>query len=419
MTTAYFAKYKLTWLIGTVSLVGLAVGLYGRDFYCFGLAAAGLCYASLRILGWAPLRRRPAPYAPAPAIIVQPQPHDPSSPLDTQSLVEQMLSQSRYALLLRPEIVPNLTHDQYQRAMTALQETMAPVPEGQILVGVVDAAEETPGDRRDAAQASKPGRVVRVERYFLDRYPVTNRQFQAFVSAGGYEQMAIWEPDIWPGVLDFVDQTGCPGPRNWREGRYEQGTDEHPVVGISWYEASAFARWVGKRLPTDPEWEKAGSWPVQLSAAKRPQRRYPWGNTMDRKKANLWGSGPGGIVSIREFPAGVSVGGVYQLIGNVWEWTTGTFGTWSYPGGDLVLATPMRSIRGGAFDTYFDNQATCQFQSGEDPVARKHNIGFRCAMSACDLSTRGPSQADDEIESQSDYEPEEAEYATAHEVTTL
>ena len=82
---------------------------------------------------------------------------------------------------------------------------------------------------------------------------------------------------------------------------------------------------------------------------------------------------------------GVSVGGIHHLIGNTWEWTTGNFGAWSFPSRDLILPVPMKSIRGGAFDTYFDNQATCQFQSGESMLARKHNIGFRCAVGLCDL----------------------------------
>ena len=75
-----------------------------------------------------------------------------------------------------------------------------------------------------------------------------------------------------------------------------------------------------------------------------------------------------------------SAAGVLQLVGNVWEWTGTDFGAW---GGELH--PPMKSLRGGAFDTYFDNQAMCQFQSGDTPIARRHNIGFRCALSACDL----------------------------------
>jgi len=82
---------------------------------------------------------------------------------------------------------------------------------------------------------------------------------------------------------------------------------------------------------------------------------------------------------------GVSVGGIHQLIGNVWEWTASTFRAADLAHGPVVLDAPMKSIRGGAFDTYFDNQATCQFQSGESPISRKHNIGFRCALALCDV----------------------------------
>lgn len=112
---------------------------------------------------------------------------------------------------------------------------------------------------------------------------------------------------------------------------------------------------------------------------------------MDRSRASVWAANNGKTASVYGLVDGVSVGGVYQLIGNVWEWTTGNFGAWSYPGGNVILPTPMKSIRGGAYDTYFDGQATCQFQSGEDSVSRKRNIGFRCALSVCDLSLGDPS----------------------------
>jgi len=135
---------------------------------------------------------------------------------------------------------------------------------------------------------------------------------------------------------------------------------------------------------------------VPLSEGDRQQRKYPWGNSMDRRRANLWGSGPGRIAPVTEFAEGVSVGGVYQLIGNVWEWTSGSFRGVDHPSGDLTLPVPMKSIRGGAFDTYFDNQATCQFQSGENPLGRKHNIGFRCAVGVCDLVLTHPATAQKE-----------------------
>ena len=320
-------------------------------------------------------------------------PTDVSSPSDSASLVDQMLRQGRYAILLRPEIVQNLSGTERRKSRLALDAGMAIVPEGEVLVGWAGDAEPD-GQTVDEPLSSHRPTAVRLERYLLDRYCVTNREYREFVAAGGYEQMSIWEPDIWPGIMDFVDSTGLPGPRFWAHGAYPTGEAELPVVGVSWYEAAAYARWLGKRLPTDAEWEKAGSWPMHLTASGRPQRRFPWGDGLDAQCANLWGSGLGRLVAVDAYEDGASLNGVFQLVGNVWEWTSGNFGAWSRPGHDLVLLSPVKSVRGGAFDTYFENQATCQFQSGEDPTSRKHNIGFRCAVSVCDLVT-----LDDEIDS--------------------
>jgi iron(II)-dependent oxidoreductase len=294
-------------------------------------------------------------------------------PADSNALVEQMLAQNRYALLLRPQVAENLSKEHFGSALAVLGEQMALVPDGEVAL----------------EEAASP-RVVVVQRLFLDRYPVTNREYYEFVAAGGYQQMALWDESILPAVLDFVDRTDQPGPKYWENGCYLAGQERHPVVGVSWYEAAAYARWIGKRLPSDPEWVKAGCWPVPLSNNARSQRRYPWGDTMDRAKANLWGSGPNHTVPVDEYPAGVSVGGVYQLIGNVWEWTSSGFRGSQLPqdhlpSKGLVIDTPLKSIRGGAFDTYFDNQAACQFQSGENPLNRRHNIGFRCAIGVGDL----------------------------------
>lgn len=295
-----------------------------------------------------------------------------------------MLADERYALLLRPQIVKNLTPRQYELARERLHDQMALVPTGEVLVGPGDAPLD--GELGIDAEPSVPRpRLVGVAALYLDRCPVTNRQYQAFVDRGGYEQMALWDPQIWPAVLDFVDSTGCPGPKFWSDGSYPGGEADHPVTGVSWYEAAAYARWVGKRLPTEAEWVKAASWPVPLSRQAPVQRRFPWGDSMDRQKCNIWGSGAGRVVSVHEYEAGQSVGGIRQLVGNVWEWTTGNFGADGTFGDDLLLSTPMKSLHGGAFDTYFDNQATCRFQSGDNPLARKRNISFRCAVSLCDL----------------------------------
>lgn len=307
------------------------------------------------------------------------------SPDDTDGLVRQMVAQHRYALLLRPQIAASLNQTQFTQAIEALQARMALVPDGEVTLGQVD---ENPDDQpsgEDEHGRSAPCRTLRVKRFFLDRHPVTNREFFEFVAAGGYEQMSLWDESVLPAVLDFVDRTGEPGPRFWKEGCFLEGTDDHPVIGVCWHEAAAYARWVGKRLPSDAEWVKAGAWPVPLANHGRIQRRYPWGDDMDRRRANLWGSGPGRIVGVNEFAGGISLGGVQQLIGNVWEWTAADFHGGDHPLGKLTFKTPMKTIRGGAFDTYFDNQATCQFASGETTLARKRNIGFRLAIGVCDL----------------------------------
>jgi len=379
--------------MGIFSAVMLGLGwLWGGPTVAAGLAV-GLGYLLCRrTFGKRRVTEEPSP---APAEASQPvvlRPEDPTDSNDAAGLVERMLSQGRFALLLRPQVARNLTEEQLARARAALEEAMALVPDGEVMLGEPEEARDDPdpgAERYESREeaAGVGGQVIRVERFFLDRYPVTNGQFYEFVAGGGYEQITHWDEEIWPAVLDFVDETGLPGPRFWKDGCYPARLGNHPVVGVSWYEAHAFARWLGKRLLSEPEWVKAGSWPVSLSPNARVQRKYPWGDTMDRSRVNLWDSGPGGTIPVDQLPEGVSVGGVYQLIGNVWEWTRGSFNAGVPRQQGLVLDVPMKSIRGGAFDTYLDSQATCQFQSGETPMARKRNIGFRCGVGVCDLTS--------------------------------
>ena len=303
-----------------------------------------------------------------------------------ESLAEQMIEQGRVALLLRPQVASSLSPADRNAAQEALDESMAIVPQGQVAMRsrAFDLVEEDAPGRAE--------RLIQVEGFFLDRYTVTNQEFQEFVSDGGYEQMSLWDESIWPAVLGFVDRTGQPGPRYWENGTFPTGKDDHPVVGVSWYEACAYARWAGKRLPTDAEWVKAGAWPVFTEGTKPIQRRFPWGDSLDRKRVNVWGSGYDGTIPVQSLPAGASVNGVQQLVGNVWEWTSSTFGAWEPATRKIDTAQPLKSVRGGAFDAYFDTQAHCQFQSGESPLARKHNIGFRCSLGFCDVILEGEGQ---------------------------
>lgn len=298
---------------------------------------------------------------------------------DAAALVDQLLAQGRYCLLLRPQLVGQLSTRQRAQALEALDAEMALAPVGGVEMRGLAFGSETP------RAASVGSRRVHVEAFYIDRQCVTNREFQAFVDADGYEDMSLWSPDVWPGVVGLVDQSGAPGPRHWRQGTYCDGEDDLPVVGVSWHEAAAYARWVGKRLPSDPEWVKAAAWPVPAAGSALHGRRFPWGDSLDSQRANLWGAGRGGIAPVAEFAGGLSVGGVSQMIGNVWEWTSGRYGAWE-PSLEIDSPVALRSLRGGAFDTYFETQAQCQFQSGDSPMARKHNIGFRCVVGAADLA---------------------------------
>lgn len=303
-----------------------------------------------------------------------------TSQADTD-LVLQMIKSGRYALLLRPQIANSLQPEQLHAAEEALDGNMSCVPGGPVVM------RPRRFEDMDEAELARSERIVQVEGYFLDRYPVTNEQFLRFVQDGGYEQMSLWDANIWPAVLGFTDTSGLSGPRYWKHGHPTDAKLHHPVVGICWYEASAYARWAGKRLATDPEWVKAGAWPVVADGAPPQQRRYPWGDALDRSIAHVWGSGADDTAHTRSHPTGASVGGVQELVGNVWEWTSTSFGVWDLANLKIETATPMRSIRGGAFDTYFDSQCHLHFQSGESPLARKHNIGFRCAVGFCDVAS--------------------------------
>jgi gamma-glutamyl hercynylcysteine S-oxide synthase len=314
-------------------------------------------------------------------------------PKNTDALVDELLAAGRYALLLRPETKQHLTQMHIVRAVRQLDEAMALVPAGRVQLGLLAEQSNSACGAVDTDPRAAKRQLAFVEPVYLDRFTVTNEEFQEFVDAGGYEQLEFWHEEALPALLDFVDQSGAPGPRFWNDGQYAFGEQRLPVVGISWYEAWAYARWVGKRLPTDAEWTKAGAWPVESSPGRIAQRRYPWGESFDVRRAHLYGSGNLGPVAVDEFAGGTSVGGIHQLIGNVWEWTTTPLAELGDP--TLHVSESVMSIRGGAFDTYFENQATCHYQSGEHPLSRRANIGFRLALPMADLEV--VNEVDDDL----------------------
>lgn len=312
----------------------------------------------------------PSPPCAAPAQPVEPFIPATCVPLDPDPL-RAMLQQGRCALIIN-DLARWRSHPDFDDVMEAceqrLESELALVPAGEITMS-----------RTLCPEPGGPEDVVQVDAFLIDECCVTNAQFQRFVDGGGYDDLSLWPEDIWPHLIEMKDQTGTSAPRYWREGHHDQRLADHPVVGVCWYEARAYAAWAGKRLPTEAEWQMACSWHIKSDADVL--RRFPWGDAMNAQRCNVWLSGIGKTVPVKSYPNGAAPNQVLQLVGNVWEWTDSRFDILDPNGQPIVGEMPMYSIRGGAFDTYFESQATSQFRTGQIALARTHNVGFRCALS--------------------------------------
>lgn len=280
-----------------------------------------------------------------------------------RTMALQLISDDRYVFVLLREAIDDIAEDAAAPAWAALADGMAMIPAGVVPV----------------VHANGGVGPVEVSAFYLDRHAVTNRQFKRFVDAGGYDALEVWPQEVWPSLMKFTDRSRRPGPGHWEEGKFAAGTADHPVAGVSWYEAAAYAAWVGKRLPTAAEWQKAGGWPEHLSGGAC--RRYPWGDIYEPDRANLGAPGAGKTVPVHDYPGGSTPNGIFQMVGNVWEWLADRLDAIPCrPDETFQPLRPLRRIAGGAFDTYFQAEATCQFVTGQPELDRRENLGFRCTL---------------------------------------
>jgi iron(II)-dependent oxidoreductase len=147
-------------------------------------------------------------------------------------------------------------------------------------------------------------------------------------------------------------------PSYWTDKEWNQ--PDHPVVGVSYYEAEAFSKWKEKRLPTELEWERA--------ARGTEGREYPWGDEFDSERCNTRESGIGRTTSVTKYPNGVSPEGCYDMAGNVWEWTS----SWYDKDKDSYV------LRGGSWN-YDRGNCRCAVRLNFHPSSRNNLVGFRCA----------------------------------------
>jgi len=197
--------------------------------------------------------------------------------------------------------------------------------------------------------------------FAIARAPVTQAEFAAFVEAGGYGRRDLWSEAgwRWRGEADArhpVYWERASG--GWQRRNFDRWVTlepHRPVVHVNWYEADAYCRWAGRRLPTEAEWEAAAA--AGRGDVAAPKRRFPWGHEpADEARANLDGLALG-CCDVADRPVGDSAFGCRQMIGNVWEWTASEFGP--YPG---FVADPYKEysqpwfgthkvLRGGAWPT--------------------------------------------------------------------
>jgi formylglycine-generating enzyme required for sulfatase activity len=191
--------------------------------------------------------------------------------------------------------------------------------------------------------------------YWIDKYPVTNEKYRAFVSAGGYNKQVYWSPVGWK----WKTKNNIMGPEYWDDVKWNKG--DHPVVGVSYYEVEAYAKWAGKRLPTEQEWEKA--------ARGEDGQRYPWGEEFDRACCNSSASGFQHTTPVTQYHKGVSPYGCYDMAGNVWEWCA----SW------LDEGEGMHVVRGGSWGPNPETlRASSRGRANAD--SRYSNLGFRLAQ---------------------------------------
>ena len=254
------------------------------------------------------------------------------------------------------------------------------VPAGECTVGAPGLAERYSYDNE------RPRHRTEVGRFGIGRHPITNASFLHFVEGGGYERREWWSDEgwAWKEQYDIARPGGWTPDRGaeWRLGRLVALDPRQPVVHVSWFEADAFARANGLRLPTEVEWEKAATWNQQMGAALR----FPWGDEPPvpgvHANVNLVADGPAPAGS---YPAGASPSGVLGLIGDVWEWTASEFA--GYPGftaypyreySEPFLAAGHRVLRGGSWATSA-RVAEATFRNWDFPQRRQIFAGFRVA----------------------------------------
>jgi gamma-glutamyl hercynylcysteine S-oxide synthase len=241
-------------------------------------------------------------------------------------------------------------------------------------------------DRHAPYDNERPSHEVEIGPFEIDVCAVTNGDYMQFVAEGGYRDERLWSA----AGVSWLRESGAIAPRHWSRdsgtwterymNRLREVDPRRPVCHVCYYEAEAFARWAGKRLPTEFEWEAAATW-----SALGERRRFPWGEAPpDPSRANVdqlaFDTAPAGA-----YADNVSPHGAHGMIGNVWEWTSSDFAP--YPGfasfpyaeySEPFFGSGYKVLRGGSWATAA-HVARPTFRNWDFPIRRQIFSGFRCA----------------------------------------
>ena len=230
-------------------------------------------------------------------------------------------------------------------------EGMVLIPAGEFTMG----SDETDGRVGfEVGVDSMPKHPVSVEAFWFDHTEVPVGAYRTFVTATRHEPPAIW--------------------KDYKEFGYPQPADDHPVIDLNFYDAQAYCKWVGKRLPTEEEWEKA--------ARGTAGRIWPWGNQLDLQQLNTEDSKRNWTTPVGSFPEGISPYGVYDMAGNAMEWTSSILK--SYPGSPRTIAPDkkFRILRGGSWGMPANPFARAAHRHYRLADLAQPDFGFRCAKDA-------------------------------------
>jgi ergothioneine biosynthesis protein EgtB len=258
-----------------------------------------------------------------------------------------------------PQLIAN-KKEAYQ-----LNNEMILIPAGDFLLG---------NNNLEAIDNESPSNLVYLDNFYLDKYPITCCEYREFMEAGGYQKREYWSTEGWK----WLEINPVSHPLYWSD---SSDWNNHPVCGVSYYEAEAYSKFIGKRLPTELEWEKAASW-HNLTGTKSC---YPWGNkemNSHRCNHNLL---VGHTTPVDNYSEGKSAFGCYDMLGNVWEWTSSWFSGYQgfqcypYPGySQVYFDNKHRVLKGGSWATRPWSLRNT-FRNWYYPWIRQILVGFRCA----------------------------------------